>query len=46
MIYNMIKTQFFLYQALHYSQIYKIILNHDYKFKPIIMFKNVRVLKF
>jgi hypothetical protein len=41
MTYNMIKTQFFLYQALHYSQIYNFILNHDYKFKIIIVLKDV-----
>jgi hypothetical protein len=41
MTYNMIKTQFFLYRTLHYSQIYNFILNHDYKFKIIIMFKDV-----
>jgi hypothetical protein len=40
----MIKIQFFLHQALHYSQIYNFTLNHDYKFKTI-MFKNIQVLK-
>ncbi len=44
MTYNKIKIQFFLHQALHYSQIYDFTLNHDYKFKTI-MFKNIRVLK-
>jgi hypothetical protein len=34
---NSPKTQFFLHQALHYSQIYNITLNHDYKFKIIIV---------
>jgi hypothetical protein len=29
MTYNMIKTQIFLHQTLHYSQIYNFILNHD-----------------
>jgi hypothetical protein len=37
MTYNMIKSQFFLRQALHYSQIYNFTLNYDYKFKIIIM---------
>jgi len=37
MTYNMIKNQNFLHQALHYSQIYNFTLNHDYKFKIIIM---------
>jgi hypothetical protein len=41
----MIKTQFFLHQDLHYSQIYNFTLNHDYKFKIIIMFKEIWVLK-
>jgi hypothetical protein len=36
---NMQKTQLFLHQALHYSQIYNFILNHDYKFKTINVFK-------
>jgi len=45
MTYNMIKTQFVLHQALHYSQIYNFTLNHDYKFKIIIMFKDIWVLK-
>jgi hypothetical protein len=39
--YNMIKTQIFLHQALHYSQIYNSTLNHDYKFKTIIMLKDI-----
>jgi len=42
---NMIKTQIFLHQALHYSQIYNFTLNHDYKFKTIIMLKDIQVLK-
>jgi hypothetical protein len=41
MTYNMIKTQFVLHQALDYSQIYNLTLDHDYKFKIIIVFKNV-----
>jgi hypothetical protein len=46
MTYNMIKTQFILHQALHYSQIYNFILNHDYKFKVIIAFKYAWASKF
>jgi hypothetical protein len=46
MIYNMIKIQIFLHQALHYNQIYNFTLNHDYKFKTIIVFKDIQVLKF
>jgi hypothetical protein len=45
MTYNMIKTLFFLHQALHYNQIYKFTLNHDYNFKTIIMFKDIQILK-
>jgi hypothetical protein len=45
MTYNMIKNQFFLHQALDYSQIYNFTLDHDYKFKIIIVFKNVWVSK-
>jgi hypothetical protein len=45
MTYNMLKTQFFLHQALHYSQIYNFTLNHDYKFKIIIAFKDIWILK-
>jgi hypothetical protein len=41
MTYNMIKTQIFLHQALDYNQIYNFTLNHYYKFKIIIMFKDV-----
>jgi hypothetical protein len=41
MTYNMIKTQFVFHQALHYSQIYNFILNHDYKFKIIIVLKDI-----
>jgi hypothetical protein len=37
MIYNMIKAQFVLHQTLHYNQIYNFTLNHDYKFKTIIL---------
>jgi hypothetical protein len=43
--YNMIKTQIFFPQALHYSQIYNFTLNHDYKFKTIILFKDIQVLE-
>jgi len=42
----MIKTQFFLHQALHYNQIYHFILKHDYKFKTIIMLKEIQILEF
>jgi len=45
MTYNIIKTHFFVYQALHYSQIYNFTLNHDYKFKTIIVLKDVRISK-
>jgi hypothetical protein len=45
MTYNIIQIQFFLHQALHYSQIYNFILNHDYKFKTMIMFMDVRISK-
>jgi hypothetical protein len=45
MTYNMIKIQMFFHQALHYNQIYNVILNHDYKFKTIIMFKDIQILK-
>jgi hypothetical protein len=41
----MIKTQLFLQQTLHYSQIYNFILNHDHKFKTIIMLKDVWISK-
>jgi hypothetical protein len=37
MVYNMIETQMFLHQTLHYSQIDNFTLNHDYKFKIIIV---------
>jgi hypothetical protein len=43
MIYNKIKIQFLLHQALHYSQIYDFTLNHGYKFKIIIVLKDVRI---
>jgi hypothetical protein len=46
MTYNIIKIQFFLHQTLHYSQIYNFILNHDYKFKTMIMFMDVRISKY
>jgi hypothetical protein len=46
MTYNMIKIQIFLHQALYYNQIYNFTLNHDYKFKTIIVFKDIQVLKF
>jgi hypothetical protein len=45
MTYNMIKTQFFFHQALHYGQIYNFTFNHEYKFKTIIVFKDIRILK-
>jgi hypothetical protein len=45
MTYNMIKTQFFLHQTLDYSQIYNFTLDHGYKFKIIIMFKDVWISK-
>jgi hypothetical protein len=45
MTYNIIKTHFFVYQALHYSQICNFTLNHDYKFKTIIVLKDVRISK-
>jgi hypothetical protein len=45
MTYNMIKTQCFWHQALHCNQIYNFILDHDYKFKTIIVFKDIQVLK-
>jgi len=32
-------------QALHYSQIYNFTLNHDYKFKIIIVLKDIQVLE-
>jgi hypothetical protein len=41
MTYIMIKTQMFLHQAFDYSQIYNFTLDHDYKFKIMIMFKDV-----
>ncbi len=43
--YNMIKTQFVLHLALHYNQIYNFIWNYDYKFKTIIVFKDVLISK-
>jgi uncharacterized membrane protein len=45
MRYNMIIFLFFLHQALHYNQIYNFTLNDDYKFKTIIVWKDIRVLK-
>jgi hypothetical protein len=41
MTYNMIKTQFFLHQALYYNQIYNFTLDNDYKFKIIVVLKDV-----
>jgi hypothetical protein len=41
----MIKTEFFLHQTLHSSQIYNYTLNHDYKFKTIIVLKDIQVLE-
>jgi hypothetical protein len=38
-------TEFFLHQALHSSQIYNFTLNHDYKFKTIIVLKDIQVLE-
>jgi hypothetical protein len=46
MTYNMIKIQILLHQALDYSQIYNFTLDHDYKFKIIIVLKDVWVSKF
>jgi len=46
MKYNMIKTQFFLHQALDYNHIYNFTLDHDYKFKILIVLKHVWVSKF
>jgi len=37
MTYNMIETKIVLHQGLHYSQIRNFTLNHDYKFKTIIV---------
>jgi hypothetical protein len=37
MTYNMLKIQIILHQTPHYNQVYNFILNHDYKFKTIIM---------
>jgi len=45
MTYNMIKTQIFLHKALDYNQIYNFTLNHYYKFKIIIVFKDVWISK-
>ncbi len=45
MTYNIIKIQFLKYQALQYNQIYNFTLNHDYKFKIIIVFKDIPILK-
>jgi len=41
MSYKTIKTQFFLHEALDYSQTYNLTLDHDYKNKIIIMLKDV-----
>jgi len=46
MTYNVIKTQIFLHQALNYSQIYNFTLDHDYKFKIIIVLKDAWISKF
>jgi hypothetical protein len=45
MTYNMIKTQLFLHQTLDDSQIYNFTFDHGYKFKIIIVLKDVWVLK-
>jgi hypothetical protein len=45
MTYNTIKTQIFLHQALNYNQIYNFIMDHDYKFKVILVLKDVWVSK-
>ncbi len=45
MTYSIIKTQFFLHQTLDYNQIYNFTLHHDYKFKIIILLKDVWVSK-
>jgi hypothetical protein len=45
MTYNMIKTQLFWHQILDYEQIYNFTLDHDYKFKIIIVLKDVWVSK-
>jgi hypothetical protein len=45
MTYNMIKIQIFLHQTLHYNQIHNFTVNHDYKFKTILVLKDVRVPK-
>jgi hypothetical protein len=45
MTYTWYKLNFVLHQALHYSQIYNFTLNHDYKFKIIIVFKDIWILK-
>jgi len=41
----MIKIQNFSPQALHYDQIYNFTLNHDYKFKTIIVLNDMQILK-
>jgi hypothetical protein len=43
--YNMINTQIVLHQALDYFQIYNFTLDHYYKFKIIIMLKDIWVSK-
>jgi len=45
MTYNMIKTIKNWYQTLHYNQIHNFTLKHDYKFKIIIVLKDIQVLK-
>jgi prolipoprotein diacylglyceryltransferase len=42
---NLIKLQKFLHQALHYCQIYDFTFDHYYKFKIIIVFKDIWVSK-
>jgi len=41
MTYNIIKTQIILHQALDYSQIFNFTFDHDYKFKIIIVLKDL-----
>jgi hypothetical protein len=35
----------YIYQVLHYNQMYNFALNHDHKFGPIIVIKNLQVSK-
>jgi hypothetical protein len=46
MTYNMINIQKKLHQTLHHSQIYNFTLNHDYKFKTIIVLKDDWISRF